>query len=377
MEKVAQEIHAPSALLPTVSNPMQRASRASSTQARVSMALLCATMGGYLGCQTRGSENVPHNEASFCNDEHVAQALERANGFLLQQIDEGTFGLGCVHSGLIACPLHETGQAFTAYFLASALAEQFPAAARSAILLQLQNEERDGLWAYALQAPVDADDTAFVLRVKRMWGNPASSRPLGRFQGPDGFFRTFALDDLQHRPIVSLPSEQNNAFIHAEVHANALPLSLPSSRNNAISSLLVSRQPDGNWPGYFYSSAYSTWMHVLALRELQATPSVLSISCRWLMDVASEASADPTTIAFALDADSFCGSNDPRRGELLQRLTRMQQQDGSFRSESPVWHFVLADSPATHWYAHDIHGVFTTAVASLALQCRPDVSHFR
>jgi hypothetical protein len=296
----------------------------------------------------------------------------RARRFLISQLDDGRYDLVCRASDGSPCPVHGTGHVFTAFFLVDALGSDFPDEARRKLLARISSEDRNGTWGYAENAPVDSDDTAFVLRTLFRLNEPVSIEGLLSFASPAGF-HTFRWSRGGKPPELAFrPSRSNNAALHPEVNANIYTLFHEIGRSELIDFRLIEsgQAPEGYWRSYFYpGNYYSTYMHLRLLCSAGEMKEAMAGGTSFLRGSqhADGSWGDPGNVydtALALNSLDVCGE---REGDAFKKgvayLRSAQSPDGSLRHSQVIWEFRYRDAPAVTWRAYDDQGLVATALA--------------
>src|SRR5207302_3954872 len=112
------------------------------------------------------------------------------------------------------------GYVFAAFFISEAMGEDLAEPERAAMLARIDREQRAGAWGYAADGPIDADDTAFVLRTSRNLGRAVDASGLELFFH-DRAYTTFEQGpDREATQLVFEVSLESNFRVHPEVLAN-------------------------------------------------------------------------------------------------------------------------------------------------------------
>jgi hypothetical protein len=262
---------------------------------------------------------------------------------------------------------------FAGFFIASAIGDQLSPAERQRITGRMDMEERQGVWGYMSYAPVDADDTAFVLRTYRMLGRSVASDSLLRFYDKKArAFTTF--DGRGAAALVYGPSATGNFGIHPEVNANIFTLLADTALSSLINEELIlqSQTLQGWWHSYFYPGRYyATYMN---LQLLCQTSWGRDAREKGIMFLHKSQQSDGSwggvyNSSLALNALASCGVFDEAFRKGLAWLDLQQKPDGSWRDETlSIWEYTLRDDPPIVWRAYDTDGVVTTALAIKALR---------
>lgn len=234
-------------------------------------------------------------------------------------------------------------------------------------------EERQGVWGYMPYAPVDADDTAFVLRTYRMLGRSVASDSLLRFYDKKArAFTTF--DGRGAAALVYETSTTGNFGIHPEVNANIFTLLADTGLSGLVNDELIvwAQTPQGWWRSYFYPGRYyATYMNLGLLCATGRSTDAREKGIAFL-----HASQNPDgswggvyDTALALNALAACGVFDDARRRGIAWLSVRQKPDGSWRDvDTPLWEYTYSDDPKVVWRAYDTDGVVATALAVKALR---------
>jgi len=180
---------------------------------------------------------------------------------------------------------------FAGFFIAEAICSELDEAERSLLIVRLLSEESNGHWGYAPRAAwdgvannpffVDADDTAFALRLMRRLGLYRSPRALEvyrrrglRWMRRDSGFATF--NTKKQHSLCFEPSANANFDLHPEVNANVFLALAGTDFGSWIEPKIVTRSQaqDGSWhsffyPGKFYSTAITSAIRCRLNRSTQ------------------------------------------------------------------------------------------------------------
>jgi hypothetical protein len=238
-------------------------------------------------------------------------------------------------------------------------------------------DERQGVWGYMPYAPVDSDDTAFVIRTYRLLGRDVAAKGLLRFYDREAkAFTTF--DGRGPAALTCEPSVAGNYGLHPEVNANIFTLLAESPQAYLINDELIvgAQDPQGWWRSYFYPGHYyGTAMSLTLLCKRQKGEGARTKGIAFL-----QASQKPDgswggayETALALDALAACGVRDHAFDRGISWLVGRQGPDGAWREpDAPLWEYTYRDQPPVVWRAYDTGGVVTTALAVAALRAAQD-----
>jgi len=298
-----------------------------------------------------------------------------AIAYLTQRLREGTYGLKAFTSDGSPCPVHDMGHVFAGFFVTDALGSALSSADREVLLSRVRAEKRDGLWGYCPSAPLDADDTAFVLRTLLMLGQDVSVEPLAAFYRHDVLaFATF-LSQAKAQLTIE-PSVYGNSQIHPEVNANIFRLLLDAERGDLVNWDLVikAQSTDGSWPAYFYPGKYYgtyMFMRLCSTREECASPMDRATDFLVRTQNADGSWGSPGNAhetALALNALACAGTIGAACEKGIAFLLNHQSEDGSWACDRVIWEFYRQQQPLIVWRALDTHRVVTTSLCLKALR---------
>ena len=318
-------------------------------------------------CLLAGCAHVP------AGDEHVAVAADQGTSYLRKAVRDDRYHLACRASDGSSCPVHATGHVFAGFFIASAIGDQLSPAERQKITARMDAEERNGVWGYMRYAPVDSDDTAFVLRTYRMLGRSVAADSLLRFYNKEAqAFTTF--DGRGAAALVFEPTTAGNFGLHPEVNANIFTLLADTGLSGLINDELiaVAQAPQGWWRSYFYPGHYyATYMNLGLLCQTGRGRDAREKGIAFLHASQNRNGSwdGMYDTAFALNSLAACGLF----GDAFQRgitwLATQQKADGSWRdADTPIWEYTYSDHPRVIWRAYDTDGMVITALAGKALR---------
>jgi hypothetical protein len=311
--------------------------------------------------------------AGAAEDLHIDAAVGQGVSYLRKVVGEDRHHLTCRASNGSSCPVHGTGHVFAAFFIASAIGDLLSPEERQKILARMDAEERQGVWGYMPYAPVDADDTAFVIRTYRMLGKEAATESLLRFYDKEAkAFTTF--DGRGTADMVFEPSVAGNIGLHPEVNANIFTLLADTTLSSLINEELIGRAQTspGWWRSYFYPGRYYATYMSLGLfgktgkGETSRKKGIAFLHTSQNHD-GSWGGAYDTSLA--LNALAACGVFDDAFRRGIAWLAAQQKPDGSWRDEDTLlWEYTYSDDPKIVWRAYDTDGVVTASLAIKALR---------
>ena len=319
-------------------------------------------LGGFACLPARASVNEP-----------VDAAIDRGASYIRQAVREDRYHLACRASDGSGCPVHGTGHVFAGFFIAEAIGDLLLPVEKQKIINRMDAENRGGVWGYMIHAPVDSDDTAFVIRTNRLLGKNMAADSLLRFYDKDaGAFTTF--DGRGTAALVDEPSEAGNYGLHPEVNANVFTLLADTPLAGLINDDLIIRAqtPQGWWHSYFYPGHYyATTMSLTLLCKIKKGEDARKKGIAFLQSSQKRDGSwgGAYDTALAMRALAACGVFDETFRRGISRLTLQQRPDGSWRDEEvPLWEYTYKDHPKVIWRAYDTDGVVTTALAVSALR---------
>ena len=302
----------------------------------------------------------------------------KAAAFLRRRLRSGAYGLACVGSDGAPRFADRKGHIFVAFFIAEAMAGLLDEIDRTLILARILSEENGGLWGYAPPGlghdprPVDADDSAYVLRTLRQLGvNRRPERLLQFYRESERLFVTF--DTPGATALATEPSPANNLLAHAEVNANvALALKGTDLEHLVNWDMLRQTQDEaGFWSSYFYpSKLFGTLLMLELLEGRQAFAGARDRAHAFLAgsqnaDGSWGDGGDPHETALAVAA--LAGYR--RYAKAVQRgvdhLLSTMMEDGSWSSPATIWFYKW---PHDLWRAHDSDRAYVTARCLIALR---------
>lgn len=311
--------------------------------------------------------------------------IRRGANFLRAKLRSGAYGLSCLGPDGTPRVSHNKGHLFAGFFIADAVGDELDEVERSVLVIRLLSEEANGHWGYAPRATwdgppdnpffVDADDTAFALRLMRRLGLYRSPqaleayRRLGRrWLGQESGFVTF---NTANRPTFCVdPSASANFDMHPEVNANVFLALAGTDCSSWIERRLIakSQAADGSWHSFFYPVQFygaAMFMELAAALgglEKECAKTVAFLTGSQNADGSWGKTPGALETALALKALHFAGAG----GDVSQRacdyLLQQQGEDGSWTSDSVVWEFRESDTDV--WRARDVNRVVTTALCT-------------
>jgi len=306
----------------------------------------------------------------------IGAAIVQGASYLKRAVNEDRYHLACRASDGSACPVHAAGHVFAGFFIADAIGDALSSAERQKITSRMDAEERQGVWGYMPYAPVDSDDTAFVIRTYRMLGRDMPADRLLRFYDQDGkAFATF--DGRGPAALVFDPSVENNFGLHPEVNANIYNLLADSTLSEWVNDDLIARSqtPQGWWRSYFYPGPYyATYVSLILLCKTGRREDTRSKGIDFLRESRNPDGSwgRPGGVyetSLALNAMAACVVIDDAFRKGIAWLLTQQSPDGSWRDEKIVlWEYTYREDPPVLWRAYDTGGVVTTPLALKALR---------
>lgn len=306
----------------------------------------------------------------------VMAAAAQGTSCLKEAVSANRYHLDCNASDGSACPVHATGHVFAAYFIADAIADALSSEEKRILTGRMDAECRGGVWGYMLYAPVDSDDTTFVIRTYKILGREMMADSLLRFYDKEGqAFTTF--DGRGKASLVFEPSVINNHSFHPEVNANIFSLLADTPLSCLIHDEIILRaQTDqGDWRSYFYpGSFYATYMSLSLLCKTGRQEDARNKGIAFLRrsqnaDGSWGKAGGPYETSLAINALAACGVLDSVFKKGIFRLLAQQSPDGTWKDETIViWAYTYSQKPLVIWRAYDTGGVVTTALAVKALR---------
>jgi len=304
--------------------------------------------------------------------DRLDQSLCRACDFLRMQLEAGRDTLAIFATDGSACPITGLGRMFTGFWLTRALLGRLSPHEHQAVISRILHEQRNLMWGDCLEAPVDADDTAFALRTLHQLDAPFSDRGLLSFyQNETRLFPTFQTRTLCR--LVTSVAPLNNLQAHPEVLANIYACLWDRNRRAYIDAEIIesAQNKSGDWPSYFYPSRYyATYLYLELLARMNRCLASVARAIRFLSDTQQACGAwghplCPYETALAVNG-LLCHSGGLPKGEAsIRYLLDTQLCDGSWRTDRVIWFYRMSDS--VDWEACDIHRVAVTAICVIAL----------
>jgi hypothetical protein len=318
-----------------------------------------------------------HMPAGAAGDRRIDAATGQGVSYLRKAVGEDRHHLACRASNGSSCPVNGTGHVFAGFFIVSAIGDLLSSGERQKILTRMDAEERQGVWGYMAYAPVDADDTAFVIRTYRLLGRQAAADSLLRFYDKEAkAFTTF--DGQGTAAMVYEPSVAGNFGLHPEVNANIFTLLAETTLSSLINEELIIRAQtsQGWWRSYFYPGRYyATYMSLALLGQTGRGEAARRKGIAFLQ---TSQNSDGSwggvyDTSLALNALAACGVFDDAFRRGIAWLAGQQKPDGSWRDEdTPLWEYTYSDDPKVVWRAFDTDGIVTTSLAVAALRLARD-----
>lgn len=325
--------------------------------------------------------------SALCGDERLLSQVHRGEDFLKRQVRLQHDYLSCQSSGTIQCPLYQAGQVFLAAFITEALQEQVDTV-KTILLKTIQKQQRNQSWGYAINAPTDADDSAFALQAWSQLDPQFKTQKLKAYLESMRHFyyvaewdayTTFISDKNRSVLPAITPNTQNNSGIHPEVNANIAYLLRVSGQDaRFLDVILLSFQAqDGSWYGYFYPSVfYATYFFARYFCGLPNHGEPMLKTIKFLAqqqhpDGSFGKSANVYATALAtrtwLECDNGEVATRIERG--ISYLLKQQAVDGSWRADKEViWEYKYADWPDSWWRAYDEQNMLATALVVKTLK---------
>ncbi len=306
----------------------------------------------------------------------ISAAVAGGTLYLRSMVAGDDYGLACRASDGSACPVDGTGHVFAAFFITESIGDGLSPGERKKLLARLGSEDRGGVWGYTPYAPVDSDDTAFVMRTYRLLGKNEAVGDLSSFYNKAG--RAFATFHGNEAPALTYePSEAGNFGFHPEVNANIFAALADTDLAGLIDENVVLRSqgPDGSFRTYFYPGNY--YGAYMALDFLCKTGKGTDARRKGIAFLTGRQNRDGSwgtpggayKTSLALNTLAACGIFDSHFSKGVSWLLKEQKADGSFREEKTViWEYAYQDSPPVVWRAFDASGVVATALAVKALR---------
>jgi hypothetical protein len=270
--------------------------------------------------------------------------------------------------------MHAKGTVFVAGLLCAAVGDLLPSSDRNRLIARISRLQMSAGWGYSIDAPVDADDTAFALRALLDLGVPVSDSVIQSglnslqefWDARTGLYRTF-LSDVPPR-ITTVRSFEGNYLAHIEVNANVLGLLrriLPQSEPKV--SELICAAPHHELASSFY---YPGPLYALMLLR-EASLSCLAGKLRTIEESSvnlrrADGSWGGDVVLTAQAVLALRGEPPHSIDRALRWLALKQRRNGSWRTDREVWSFPAKTGET--WQAFDTNGVVSTAYAVRALR---------
>lgn len=307
--------------------------------------------------------------------ENIDDSLDLGLIFLKNKIVKENIFLACKSTDGSFCPVDGQGFPFAVFFIGEAITSELTQIETELILSRLATEERNGLWGYSAEAPVDSDDTAFVLQTFKKLGTPKSIEKIVDFYDEkEKGFTTFKSNVSVE--LVFQSSEKNNLHIHPEVNANIYNLLYDSPYVNYINYDLVinSQVPEGYWHSYFYpSNYYSTYQNLKLLSSSKEYGDIKEKAINFLLNSQNSdgswgnpGNAYETSLALKSLAVLNISNEQFWRG--IEFLLNSQNKDGSWENSIVIWSYVFQQNPLVVWQAFDSNMIISTALSISVLK---------
>lgn len=160
----------------------------------------------------------------------------------------------------------KTRSVLSAYFICRALVATGGVEKREKIAIEriLEHARKGVAYGYSIESPVDADDTAFAFRIRRLLGHAVSASEfddaLKRFRYRSSW-KTFDMEP--NRPLVwhtTYDGDDSIIGLHPEVHLNVVTALVELGRDVRCNFEQLPIK-DGLWGSYHYfSNQYATWL---------------------------------------------------------------------------------------------------------------------
>lgn len=313
--------------------------------------------------------------------ESIDASIDLGVVFLKSGIDQGNISLACKSNDDSLCPIDGRGFPFAVFFIGDAISSELSPEEVDFILSQLVTEERNGLWGYSLEAPVDSDDTAFALQTFKKMGAPKSIEKIFDFyKEREKGFTTFKSNVSAE--LVFQSSEKNNLHVHPEVNANIYNLLYDSPYANYINydMVITSQAPEGYWYSYFYPSIYySTYQNLKLLSLSGEYKDITEKAVNFLLNSQNNdgswgkpGNAFDTSLALKSLASLNISNEEFWKG--IEFLLNSQNKNGSWKNPTVIWNYIFRQNPLIIWQAFDNNMIISTAVSISALK---DAKKFR
>jgi hypothetical protein len=310
----------------------------------------------------------------------VDEAIDQGATFLKGALAKGNFSMKCSLFDLLPCPVDRSGRSPLSFFIIDAIGEELGREQTANVLSWLLSEKQDGLWGYSIDSPVDADDTAFALRVFKILNASIEFDSILEFYDSEAKgFKTFLIGN-QSANLVFEPRASNSGQMHPEVNANAYLLFLDSPLGGYINYnlTLASQDPEGYWYSYFYPSKYySTYLNLELICSSNLTSAGLKdAQARGVAFILKSQNGDGSwgdpgnayETALALNALASCSIFNGQFEKGVQFLLKEQMPDDSWGTTKVIWEFHYEDDPPIVWRGYDESRIMTTSLVVKALK---------
>ena len=314
----------------------------------------------------------PQKEVSI---ENINDSIILGTSFLKKQVAEDSLFLTCEATGESSCPVDDQGTSLVAFFIVDTIGSELSSVEREIIISRLTIEERNGLWGYSRNAPIDSDDSAFVLHTFKLLNVSKSLENITVFYNKQGKgFITFQ-SDISPK-LAFQPSEDNNFHIHPEVNANIYNLIHNTSYKDYINYDIVidSQASDGYWHSYFYpSNYYSTYQNLKFLSLSENYNDIKEKSVTFLLSSQNNdgswgnpGNAYETSLALKSLATLNISNDQFWKG--IKFLLNSQNNNGSWQNSTIIWEYIFQQNPLVIWQAFDKNMVISTSLSIGALK---------
>jgi len=307
--------------------------------------------------------------------ENINDSINLGTIFLKNKIAQENLFLSCKSTDNSPCPINNQGTPFAAFFVNEAIKSDLSPIEKEIISNQLIQEERNGLWGYSPEAPIDSDDTSFALQVFNFLNAPKLMEKILDFYNEQGKgFTTFRSNVSAE--LVFQPSENNNLHIHPEVNANIYNLLYGTPYENYINYDLVvkSQDPKGYWYSYFYpSNYYSTYQNLRLLSFSENYNDVKEKAINFLLNSQNDngswgSPGNAYETSLALKSLAILNVPDEQFWKGINFLLNSQNNDGSWKNSTVVWKYIRQQNPLVVWQAFDSNMIISTAFSISALK---------
>jgi len=304
----------------------------------------------------------------------IKEAINKGSEFIKTQIDKDQYSLSCKSSGKSSCPVHNTGYVFSSFFIVEAIGNEL-LLRKDKLISKILSEERDGLWGYSNIAPVDSDDTAFVIQTLNNLDKSIPLENLLSFYDKESkWFTTFLTNNPAR--LAFDPSESNNDNIHPEVNANIYRVLLNSSFQDYIDYdlILQSQTEQGYWNSYFYPGKYySTYINLDFLCRADKLDESKEKGINFIINSQNDDGSwgkpgNSYETALALNSLAVCEVINEQFGKGILFLLKNQLKDGSWKNSEVIWEYYSQQDPLVIWRAYDDNKIVVSSLCIKALK---------